>query len=136
MESKICYLEMIQGVITRMASSSFFLKGWSVTLIVGIFALINKDTDKGYFLIAYVPIIVFWFLDSYYLQLERKYRALYNNVRTKNITEIDFSMDIEDVNISVDSSKKMYYFNCLTSLTEVFFYLSCAITVTIVIILF
>ena len=54
---------MIQGIINRMASNSFALKGWAVTLVAGIFALASKDTDKIYFLIAYVPIVVFWFLD-------------------------------------------------------------------------
>ena len=33
MEKKIKHLEMIQGVINRMAGNSFALKGWSVTLI-------------------------------------------------------------------------------------------------------
>ena len=32
-EIKIRHLEMIQAVITRMASNSFMLKGWAVTLI-------------------------------------------------------------------------------------------------------
>lgn len=70
-ESKLKHLEMIQGIINRMASNSFALKGWAVTLVAGIFALASKDTDKIYFLIAYVPIVVFWFLDSYYLLQER-----------------------------------------------------------------
>lgn len=58
-ESKIKHLEMIQNVISRMARNSFALKGWAVTLIAGIFALAGKDTDKFYFLVAYIPIIIF-----------------------------------------------------------------------------
>lgn len=60
-ENKLKHLEMIQGIINRMASNSFALKGWAVTLVAGIFALASKDTDKIYFLIAYVPIVVFGF---------------------------------------------------------------------------
>ena len=60
MEKKINHLEMIQGIINRMASNSFALKGWAVTLIAGIFALAGKDADKMYFLVAYIPIIIFW----------------------------------------------------------------------------
>lgn len=52
-----------------MAGNSFLLKGWAVTLIAGIFALSSNDTDKLYFLVAYIPILVFWALDSYYLCL-------------------------------------------------------------------
>ena len=63
--SKIRHLEMIQGVINRMAGNSFKLKGWAVTLVAGIFALASRDTDKLYFLIAYIPIVIFWGLDSY-----------------------------------------------------------------------
>ena len=74
--NRIKHLEMIQGVINRMASNSFMLKGWAVTLVAGIFALASKGTDKLYFLIAYIPIVVFWGLDSYYLLQERLYRDL------------------------------------------------------------
>lgn len=77
MENKLKHLEMIQGIINRMASNSFALKGWSVTLVAGIFALSSKDANEIYFLIAYIPIIVFWFLDAYYLLQERLFRSLY-----------------------------------------------------------
>lgn len=38
MEEKMRHLEMIQNVISRMASNSFLLKGWTVTLVVGLLA--------------------------------------------------------------------------------------------------
>ena len=80
MENKIKHLELIQSVINRMASNSFALKGWGVTLVAGIFVLAGKDADKLYFLVAYIPIIVFWGLDAYYLLQERLYCALYDKV--------------------------------------------------------
>lgn len=49
-----------------MASNLSALKGWSVTLIAGSFALSSRVADKMYFLVVYCPIIVFCFLDSYY----------------------------------------------------------------------
>ena len=48
-ENKIKHLEMVQDVIKRMASNSFILKGWAVTLVAGIMALAEKDADKMYF---------------------------------------------------------------------------------------
>lgn len=57
MEKKLKHLEMIQAVINRMANNSFMLKGWTVTLVAGIFALASKDADKMYFLIAYIPLV-------------------------------------------------------------------------------
>ena len=81
MENKLKHLEMVQSVINRMANNSFMLKGWAVTLVAGIFVLAGKDTDKLYFLVAYIQVIVFWGLDSYYLLQERLYRGLYEKVR-------------------------------------------------------
>ena len=130
--NKIKHLEMVQGVINRMASNSFMLKGWAVTLVAGIFALASKDTDKLYFLIAYIPIVVFWGLDSYYLLQERLYRALYNKVRLLNEKDIDFSMKATKEEFN---SEKNRFFSCLLSKTEIWFYLPLALVCTIVIII-
>ena len=40
MEKKLKHLEFIQNAINRMASNSFIIKGWCITLIVGLFALV------------------------------------------------------------------------------------------------
>jgi hypothetical protein len=130
--NKITHLEMVQGIINRMASNSFMLKGWAVTLVAGIFALASKDTDKLYFLIAYIPIVVFWGLDSYYLLQERLYRALYNKVRLLNEKDIDFSMKATKEEFN---SEKNRFFSCLLSKTEIWFYLPLALVCTIVIII-
>ncbi len=122
--NKIEHLEMIQGIISRMASNSFMLKGWAVTLVAGIFALASKDTDKLYFLIAYIPIVVFWGLDSYYLLQERLYRALYNKVRLLNEKDVDFSMKATKEEFN---SEKNRFFSCLLSKTEIWFYLPLAL---------
>ena len=124
MENKIRHLEMIQGVISRMASNSFLLKGWAVTLVAGIFALATKDADKLYFIISYIPIIVFWGLDSYYLLQERLYRSLYEKVSAYDESDIDFSLK---ATISEFGNKKNNYFNCFASKTELCFYLPLAI---------
>ena len=123
-ENKIKHLEMVQDVIKRMASNSFILKGWAVTLVAGIMALAEKDADKMYFLVAYIPIIVFWLLDSYYLLQERLYRELYNKVRSTKENDIDFSLS---------ATKKEFcggrntFWACFISPTESFFYLPLAL---------
>ena len=124
MENKHKHLEMIQGVINRMAANSFFLKGWAVTLVAGIFALASKDTDKLYFLVAYVPIIVFWGLDSYYLLQERLYRALYGKVRKLDDDKIDYDMN---ANLPEYKSDKNSFWSCVISPTELWFYLPLAL---------
>lgn len=123
MEKKFKHLDMIQGIINRMASNSFMLKGWAVTLVAGIFALASKDADKCYFLIAYIPILIFWGLDSYYLQQERLYRSLYEKVRKIEEKDIDFSLKATKSEFDND---KNCYLSSLLSKTEIWFYLPLA----------
>ncbi|MBI2193348.1 MAG: hypothetical protein HYU36_15345 [Planctomycetes bacterium] len=92
-ENKLKHLEFAQGVINRMAGNSFLLKGWSVTLVAAIFALATKDGNPGLVPVAYLPAVVFWFLDAYFLRQEKLYRKLYDAVRVKKAEEIDFSLD-------------------------------------------
>src|ERR1043165_7437493 len=84
------HLEFIQSVITRMAGNSFLIRGWSVTLVSALFALAAKDADRRFAVISYFPSILFWVLDAYYLSQERKFRSLYDSVRTN--TNTDFGM--------------------------------------------
>lgn len=92
MEKKMKHMEMIQAIITRMASNSFALKGWAVTLVAALFALASKDANQDYYQIAFIPVLVFWGLDAYYLWQERLFRALYNKVRKMDDANIDFNM--------------------------------------------
>lgn len=131
-DNKIKHMEMIQGIINRMASNSFALKGWSVTLVAGIFALASKDANKVYFLIAYAPIIIFWGLDAYYLLQERLYRSLYNKVRQMDEKDIDFNMNTK---LSEFQNKKNSYCNCFCSITELWFYFPLALLVAGIIII-
>ena len=73
MENKIKHLEMIENVIQRMAGNSFHLKGWAVTIVGIIGGFSANMCDKRFFVLAFVPLVMFWFLDAFYLQLERKY---------------------------------------------------------------
>ena len=92
--NKVKHLEIIQAVIERMAGNLFLLKGWAITLIAALFAVSAQGSNKSFFLIAYIPAIVFWGLDGYFLSHERRFRSLYDEVRKKNEDQIDFSMDI------------------------------------------
>ena len=118
-------MEMLQAVISRLASNSFALKGWAVTLVAGIFALSGNDAGKRYFLLAYMPIIVFWILDAYYLQQEKLYRALYDKVRQQDENKIDFCMD---PSLPELKKEKSGFWECVISMTELGFYFPLAVT--------
>jgi len=94
-QSTIAHLQMIQQVIARMAGNSFSLRTLAVTISTGIIALLGSIPKPTpiYALSALLPLFVFWFLDARFLQLERLYRRLYDNVRL-NKTNEPFTMVI------------------------------------------
>ena len=94
MDNKTKHLEFIQNIITRMASNSFLLKGWCVTIIAALFALSIKESDFRLYLATLIPTVMFWLLDSFYLWQEKMFRSLYDEVRLCDENNIDFSLDI------------------------------------------
>ena len=129
-DDKRAHLAMIQGVISRMGGNLFFLKGWAVTLIIGLFAATISFNGNQYLNFILVGALVFfWGFDAYFLSLERCFRNLYDEVRKKNEENIDFSMDISDF--------KKYYKNtwvgALLSKTLLAFYPVLAIAMLLII---
>ncbi len=68
-------IDLIQDTIKRMAFNSFLIKGWTITLVVATL-LVKKGAQEPW--IALIPLVVFWFLDAYFLWQERLYRKLYD----------------------------------------------------------
>lgn len=93
--SKIKHLEFIQATINRMASNSANLKKWAVTLIAALLALGTKESSFSLNWISAGALIVFWFIDSYYLALERCYRDLFDDVRKLPEYRVDFKMSVK-----------------------------------------
>ncbi len=125
MDNKLKHLEFIQAVITRMANTSFLLKGWSITVLAGLFALSASDRRVSVLALAIVLAIVFWFLNAFFLWQERMYRALYDAVRVKAELEIDFSMDASRF------SNQQKWYKAPFSVTLWPFYLSMLLTLVI-----
>ena len=103
MERKLKHLELIQGVVNRLSTNSFLLKGWSVILVSAFFALSATKANADFIFLAYFPAFIFWGLDGFCLGQERLYRGLYDRVRLKKIEDIDFSMNAGRL------SKKMWW---------------------------
>jgi len=80
-----------------MASNSFYLKGWNVTIIAAIVALSFKESDWRIYTCALALNIMFWFLDAYYLKQEKLLRELYNKVsKISDDKSVDFSMNTSE----------------------------------------
>jgi hypothetical protein len=93
-------IDLIQGVINRMANNSFMLKGWLISLIAVVLALskdslLSCDTNLILLILCF-PIIIFWYLDAFFLHREKCYRELYDWViknrmsSTENLYSLDF----------------------------------------------
>lgn len=69
------YIEMLQCNIERMASNSANCKTWMLTIVSALMALQCSITDlNGWIFLVVLPILLFWYLDVYYLHLERGMR--------------------------------------------------------------
>lgn len=114
---KIKHLEFIQAIITRMNQNSFQIKGWMLTIVSALLALYASSNDESYIFIAIIPTCVFWFLDTYYLQQERKFRGVYNDVA--EITEEKERKEIKDFEMPIQKYQcgKYCYFSSLFSVT-------------------
>ena len=131
MEKKISHLNMIQSIITRMGNNSFALKGWAVGIMIAVYAFAGNSNVKAV-IVTLMPLIVFWFIDTYYLMLERKFRCLYDDVRIKDEKDIDFSMNPNDVKINLDEVKKYGFFSIFFSKSVLPFYLVCIATTLVI----
>lgn len=118
-ENQIKHLEFIQNIISRMNSNSFQIKEWMITIVSALLALYASSSKIIYVFVAIAPTLVFWFLDSYYLQQERKFRGLYADVINPEKSIPSFSMDISKY---VDGHYK--FCECLYSKTTAPLYLT------------
>lgn len=125
------YLNILQGIINRMATSSANCKTWCVSLVSAILVVIADKNKPNYAWIALIPIVLFFLLDSYYLGQERSFRDIYNK----------FISDLHSGNVETDRlfvlkpPKGMNVVNLLFSSSLSFsvypFYLTLVLTVII-----
>ena len=130
MEAKLKHLEFIQGVINRLASDSFRIKGWSVVLVAALFAVLARGGRIEFAPIALVPVLVFWGLDGYFLWQERLFRALYDHVRSTKEANIDFSMNVSPFR----TGWRRTWFGATLSRTLFFFYGMLTVAVGLVVV--
>ena len=125
---------MIEAIIERMAKNSFQLKGWSMTLISLVGAISAQGSDKRFILLAFIPMLGFWILDSFYLQQERKYKQLYKNVAEQDESQIDFNLDADKATGTAEEMARLCFCKCLFSITELCFYPLIAVALIILVI--
>lgn len=113
-------IDLIQSCINRMAKNSFSCKSWNLTLVAGVFALVPENINKWYICIVILCVdICFWWMDSYYVLQEQKYRDKYEWVIKKRIEgNKEFLYDLNPSNNEMNlENKKRSQFNVALSKT-------------------
>lgn len=72
------HIDMYQGIINRMAANSAECKKWALGLVSAILVLVAEKGLIDAASLVIVPVILFWFLDAYYLALEKQFRGAYS----------------------------------------------------------
>ena len=94
---RLGHLNMLQGVIGRMAGYSSSVKNFAVTIAAASLALaFDKSTDTPLW-IAVGAVLLLGALDTYYLAMEKGFRATYDRVASAPLSEA------RDLRIAPDS---------------------------------
>lgn len=109
-------IDLIQSIINRMAQNSFMLKGWVITIFVAVIAL-NVQTERFIqnLTLSIFP-LAFWYIDAYYLYIERKYRRLYENriiLRKSGNSDNLYSLGIGEIKLINVLAIHDFFFHCL-----------------------
>jgi hypothetical protein len=131
-EDKRKHLEFIQNIITRFNSNSFQIKGITVALLTGLFAVYATTPKVLFILIGIPPLIIFWGLNSFYLLNERKFRGIYNDITgLTNYNRVN-SYEMPVKKYTKNKNKQFDYWNVVFSSTMIWFYLPLITLLTIV----
>ena len=79
-EEKRQHIDIVEAIITRMSENSKQMKEGCIALVSGVVGLSFTVNIPWLCTITILVIILFGYLDVFYLQLERRFRRLYNDV--------------------------------------------------------
>jgi len=129
---KTKHLEFIQNIITRMNTNSFQIKGMSITIVAAFLAFYASTSNVVFIFLGIIPTLLFWFLDSYYLQQERKFRGVYEDVAglKQRLKIRPFDMPIKEYTKAIDNN--FSFWKAFLSLKNYLLYLSIIILLIIV----
>ena len=133
MTNKYEHLQMIQGIIDRMSTTSAIFKGFCATIMAGISAISFTEINKWIFLASLLLVFSFFLLDAYYFILEKKYRILYEQIRTDK-KEADYNLKLELTKTDCINGNATFV-DCIKSPCIYLFYLPIVLICSIIILL-
>ncbi len=72
------HLQTLRSLISRMAANSSHCKTWCIALVSLILVVVADKKIPNSAWIAFIPVFLCFFLDTYYVAQERAFRDLYN----------------------------------------------------------
>ncbi|MBN8579756.1 MAG: hypothetical protein J0L96_03725 [Anaerolineae bacterium] len=118
-EEQIKHMELVKSDIQQLEAYSFQIKGWHSTFIAA--SMLSATQNKLFALLAIIPIITFWLMDTYYIQAARKYRGIYNDLTRGRFSTIEIKPFTFPVHNYI--GERFSYINVLTSVSILPFYL-------------
>src|ERR1700676_1584858 len=79
----IAHVNLLQGIVSRLAANSASSKTWCLTLVAALVSLTGATHSPGIVTFSLVPIVIFGFMDMMYLAQEKAYRALHARIVKK-----------------------------------------------------
>lgn len=110
------HIDMLQGIISRMAKNSASCKSWAIPMVT---AIVTLALEKGILptKVAYIPVGLFYILDCYYLGLERKFKDRLRDF----IIKINEGKDVDkDIYLSHSTDDKCWLVRRLCSIGSQF----------------
>jgi hypothetical protein len=125
-DMRVKHLEMVQAIVARMANHGATLKNWCITATTAVCGFAVTLQRPLIALLALLPIVTFALLDTQYLRVERRFRALFDRIRVEDwATPPDFE-------ISLQGAPKVNYWGVFISWSIASFYALLAVGVVLV----
>ncbi len=84
---RVAHLSMIQSVITRMSGFSASAKTFTITILAGLAAISLQADAAQLGVIAMIAAIILFLIDTYYMILELRFRAFYDEVIARDLAD-------------------------------------------------
>jgi hypothetical protein len=125
-ELQVKQLEMVQGIISRLANYGATLKNYCVTLTTAVCGFAVTLQRPFVALLALLPIVVFALTDAQFLRVERRFRALFDQ-----FTQEEWG-HLPKFTINLRSAPPIRYWSVLCSWSILVFYVPLGLAVTAV----
>ena len=118
------HITVHQSIIARMATNSMNCKTWCISLVSAIIALGVTKESWHISAIAILPLSVFWFLDAYYLKLEKTHRLSFDDF-------VKYTLNSEKIFVFESASNEPVWSRAVAP-----FYIMQVITIILIIVYF